>query len=158
GGSAGHALGGSVHRALQVFHERGGTDELSQEELVDHLHQKGSEQGYGSPEEAAAHLAAGEDLPLRYYRSAAAAGRETVWTERTVQQRYDEFVLFGKIDRLDRCRDGSLEVVDYKTGRLSVTEEEVRDSLAIRIYQLLIAREHPGVPVYAGIYCLRTGA
>src|SRR3954468_24478015 len=73
GGTAGHALGGSVHRALQVFHERGGADELSQEELVGHLREKWSEQGFSSPEEAAAHLAAGEDLLLRYYESAAAA-------------------------------------------------------------------------------------
>ncbi|HTE18037.1 MAG TPA: PD-(D/E)XK nuclease family protein, partial [Armatimonadota bacterium] len=67
------------------------------------------------------------------------------------------FVLFGKIDRLDRRADGALEVVDYKSGRLSVTEDEVRDSLALRIYQLLVARQHPGTPVYTGILCLRSG-
>jgi putative RecB family exonuclease len=66
-------------------------------------------------------------------------------------------VLFGKVDRLDRRADGALEVVDYKSGRLSVSEEEVRESLALRIYQLLVAREHEGVPVYAGIHCLRSG-
>jgi putative RecB family exonuclease len=154
----GHAFGGSLHRTLQAFHERGGADRVSLEELLDHLRERWSEAGYSSAEEAAAHLAAGEVMLQQYYEAAPQLGRETLWTEKTVQHRYDQFILFGKIDRLDRRPDGALEVVDYKSGRLTVTEEEVRDNLALKIYQLLVARQNPGVPVYTGILCLRSGA
>jgi RecB family exonuclease len=155
--SPGHAFGGSLHRTLQTFHERGGSSQVSLEELREHLRERWSDAGYASAEEAAAHLAAGEALLERYYQQAPEAGRETLWTEKTLQHRYEEFVLFGKVDRLDRLPDGSLEVVDYKSGRLEVTEEEVRSSLALTIYQILVSRLNPGVPVYTGILCLRSG-
>ncbi|MFN3649006.1 MAG: RecB family exonuclease [Armatimonadota bacterium] len=156
--TAGHAFGGHLHRSLQVFHERGGLDSVSLEELVSDLRSRWSAAGFADPQEAQAHLEAGEEVLRRYYSAAAEPGRETLWTERTVQHRYDDFVLFGKVDRLDRRPDGGLEVVDYKSGRLSVCEEEVRESLALLVYQLLVARAHPGMPVYAGILCLRSGA
>lgn len=156
GMNAGMAFGGNLHRTLQAFHNQGAHEGVSLDDLLTQLREGWSAAGFSSPEEAAAHLSAGEAVLAQYYHSAPAEKRETVWTERTVQYRYEEFVLFGKIDRLDRWPDGSLEVVDYKSGRLSVTEEEVRSSLALMIYQLLIARNNPEVEVYAGILCLRT--
>jgi RecB family exonuclease len=155
--TAGHAFGGSLHRALQDFHRRGGAEQVSLDELLHTLRERWSDAGFASEEEAAARLAEGEALLGQYYEIHPEPGRETLWTEKTVQHRYDAFVLFGKVDRLDRRPDGALEVVDYKSGRLSVTEDEVRESLALKIYQLLVARQHPGTPVYTGILCLRSG-
>lgn len=154
--NAGFAFGGNLHRTLQTFHNRGAQQRISLDGLLAQLREDWSEAGFSSPEEAAAHLSAGEAVLTQYYHSTPDVERATVWTEKTVQHRYDEFVLFGKIDRLDRRADGALEVVDYKSGRLTVSEEEVRASLALTIYQLLIARNHPGVEVYVGILCLRS--
>lgn len=155
--TAGHAFGGNLHRVLQTFHERGGPASLSADELIADLRSRWSTAGFASSDEAAAELASGEALLLQYYQSAREAGRVTLWTEKTVQHRYEDFVLFGKVDRLDRRPDGSLEIVDYKSGRLSITEDEVRASLALQIYQLIVARQHPGVAVHTGIHCLRSG-
>jgi RecB family exonuclease len=156
GMNAGLAFGGNLHRTLQSFHDRGARQSVSLDELLAQLRDGWSGAGFASAEEAAAHLSAGEAVLTQYYHSVPEQERETVWTEKTVQHRYDEFVLFGKIDRLDRRADGALEVVDYKSGRRTVTEDDVRNSLALTIYQLLIARTNPGVEVYAGILCLRT--
>lgn len=154
--TAGHAFGGHLHRALQSLHARGGAPQVPLEELLGDLRDRWSTAGFASEAEAAEHLAAGQLLLERYYQASVAAG-ETLWTEKMVQHRYPDYVLFGKVDRLDRRPDGSLEVIDYKSGRLSVTEAEVRDSLAMQVYQLVVARQHPGVPVHATILCLRTG-
>lgn len=158
GRSAGCTFGGNLHRALQAFHNRGGAEAVPLEELLSGLRERWSDAGFASAEEAASHLAAGEALLQQYYQAPPEPGRVTLWTEKTVQHRYERFVLFGKIDRLDRRPDGSLEVIDYKSGRQTVTEDEVRDSLALRIYQLLVARANPGTSVHAGIVCLRGGA
>jgi CRISPR/Cas system-associated exonuclease Cas4 (RecB family) len=48
-------------------------------------------------------------------------------------------------------------VIDYKSGRLTTSEAEVRESLPLSIYQLLVARENPDVGVHARILCLRSG-
>src|SRR4051794_20300905 len=155
--TAGHAFGGNLHRVLQSFHDRGGAEQVPLEELLTHLRERWSDAGFASAEDAAAHLAAGEALLERYHASAPEPGRSTLWTEKTVQHPYADFVLFGKVDRLDRRPDGSLDVIDYKSGRLTVCEEDVRSSLALGIYQLLVAREKPEVPVHASILCLRSG-
>jgi putative RecB family exonuclease len=157
GPRAGYAFGGNLHRVLQHLHQQGGPEQVSLEALRGQLHETWSAAGFASAAEAAVHLEHGQAILEAYHRAAIGTGDVTLWTERTVQHRYERFVLFGKIDRLDRRADGALEVVDYKSGRLTVTEAEVRENLALMIYQLLVAREHPGVPVYTGIWCLRTG-
>lgn len=157
GATAGNTFGGNLHRVLQHFHERGGPAEISAEELIAELRNRWTTAGFASAAEAETELATGEAVLLQYYQSALEAGRVTLWTEKTVQHRYEDFVLFGKVDRLDRRADGSLEIVDYKSGRRTVSEDEVRSSLALKIYQLLVARMHPGVPVHTGIHCLRSG-
>ncbi len=155
--SAAQSFGGSLHRALQTFHARGGPGAVSLDELKAQFEAAWSAAGYESAEQAAEFRASGEALLARYYEAAREPGRVTLATEATLQRRYDEFILFGKLDRLDRRPDGALEVIDYKSGRREVTEREVRESLAMTLYQLLVARQHPGVPVHARIVALRTG-
>jgi RecB family exonuclease len=68
------------------------------------------------------------------------------------------FVLTGRIDRVDEhLEDGALEIVDYKSGRTDVTEEDVKDALAMSVYQLLVKRNHPERRVFATIHALRGG-
>ncbi|MBI3910075.1 MAG: PD-(D/E)XK nuclease family protein [Armatimonadetes bacterium] len=152
-----HALGGSLHRALQHFHNAGGPRNQDVNALLAAYRASWVGASYATAADAAAHFAAGEAALRAYYEAARLKERETLWTERTLQYRYPEFVLFGKIDRLDRLPTGELEVVDYKSGRLAVSEEEVRTSLPLAVYQLLAARTYPSCPVRVAIYCLRTG-
>jgi RecB family exonuclease len=153
--TAGHAFGGTLHRTLETFHREGAQAPL--EALLETYRATWVEAGYADAAEAARHFAAGEELLRRYHALAGETARETIAVETTLRVDYPTFALFGKIDRLDRLASGELQVVDYKSGRLTVTEQEVRDSPALAIYQLLVARRHPGVPVSAAILCLRTG-
>jgi len=157
GQTAGFALGGSLHRSLQLFHDRGGAAQVPLEELLEGLRERWNPSVYASPEESQAHLAAGEAALQRYYAGETEPGRETVWTEKMLQHRYERFILWGRLDRLDRRPEGSLEVVDYKSGRLETSEAELHGSLALRIYQLLTARTYPGAAVHASIHSLRSG-
>jgi RecB family exonuclease len=154
--SAGQSFGGSLHRTLQAFHREGAPTTI--ESLLETYRGSWSTAGYASDAEAAAHFAAGEELLRRYHTASQPADRTTIAVETTLQAEYPEFILFGKIDRLDRLESGELQVIDYKSGRQTVTEEEVRGSLALTVYHLLVVRRHPGVPVSAAILALRSGA
>jgi putative RecB family exonuclease len=154
--SAGYALGGSLHRTLEAFHRTGPTEHVA--DLIEQFSSAWSARGYRDVAEETEHFTAGEDMLRRYFEEAARSQRETVFVERTVSHEYPRYVLFGKIDRLDRLPSGELEVVDYKSGRRAVTEEQVRGSLALGLYQLVVARTYPMEPVRAAIYCLPTGA
>src|SRR5207249_6348465 len=107
--------------------------------------------GYQDPAEESEHFAAGEEMLRSYFEEVRRSGRETLWVERTVSWEYPRYVLFGKIDRLDRLPTGELEIVDYKSGRREVSEADVRDSLALALYQLVVTRRHPEEPVRAAI-------
>jgi len=59
--------------------------------------------------------------------------------ERTVSLRTDTLALTGRLDRLDD-RDGELVVVDYKTGRARLTDDDARTSLPLALYAVAAAR------------------
>ncbi|MEU7896547.1 PD-(D/E)XK nuclease family protein [Nonomuraea sp. NPDC049152] len=64
---------------------------------------------------------------------------EPVGVERTVATRTKAIAVSGRIDRLDR-RGDELVVVDYKTGRRPLTEDDARGSLALAIYAIAASR------------------
>jgi putative RecB family exonuclease len=156
--TAASSFGSSLHRALQAFHDRGVLAPPSVEDLLQNFHSSWTTAGYQDSAEEAERRNAGEGILRQYFETARAPGRETLLVERQVKWEYPRYVLTGKLDRLDWLPGGELEIIDYKSGRQSVTEDEVRGSLAMAVYQLIVARLHPQAPVLATIYCLPTGA
>jgi putative RecB family exonuclease len=89
------------------------------------------------PEEAAAFLGDAETLVRNYFRLEDPDSVRTVGVELGVETVVDGMRLRGIIDRLDLAPDGSLTVVDYKTGR-APSERYERGSLGgVQTYALL---------------------
>ncbi len=69
---------------------------------------------------------------------------EPVGVERTVAHKTHGLALSGRVDRIDRRRseDGGEElvVVDYKTGRRPLTDDDARSSLALAVYVVAVRR------------------
>jgi RecB family exonuclease len=63
-----------------------------------------------------------------------------VGVERTVSATSRQLVLSGRVDRIDAAPDGSLTIVDYKTGRWVPTPDDARASLALAAYAVGAAR------------------
>ena len=156
---AGYAFGTSLHQTLQTFHEQGGAQTVSRDELVKNLDTGWVSAGYDNPEHERQQREAAAVILENYH--AAMLDRppvvRTFLTEKMLKYDMGRFVLTGRIDRIDEHEDGSLEIVDYKSGRRSVTEEDVRNMLAMSIYQLLTKRLNPDRPVTATIHALQTG-
>ncbi|HVU90768.1 MAG TPA: PD-(D/E)XK nuclease family protein [Jatrophihabitans sp.] len=64
---------------------------------------------------------------------------EPVGVERTVATRSERLAVSGRVDRIDD-RDGTLVVVDYKTGRSVPTTDDARGSAALALYVLATRR------------------
>ena len=64
--------------------------------------------------------------------------RQPLGVERTVSLRTATLALTGRLDRLDD-RDGELTVVDYKTGRARLTDDDARTSLPMALYAVAAA-------------------
>ena len=155
---AGFSFGSTLHHVLQQFHEKGAahtTDELTIE-----LEQRWITAGYESPEQENEYLAAGKIIVEAYHEAneiRAELGVETIATEKTINCEMARFKLSGRVDRIDRHPDGTIEVIDYKSGRETVSIDDVRESLAMSCYQLILSKIYPEVPITSTIYCLRSG-
>lgn len=60
--------------------------------------------------------------------------------ERTVGAPYGDLAISGRIDRVDELEDGSLVVIDYKTGRAVPTGDEARASMQLAVYAVAVER------------------
>ena len=157
---AGYTFGSTLHQTLQNFHEAGGSAEVTAEQLVERLETDWQSQGYRDAAHEQAHKEAAVQILETYHAAATerADVTRTFLTEKMLKWDLGPFVLTGRVDRIDEHPlDGALEIVDYKSGRLDVTEEDVKGALAMSIYQLLAKRNWPERRVFATIHALRGG-
>ncbi|SEG98715.1 PD-(D/E)XK nuclease superfamily protein [Nonomuraea solani] len=91
-------------------------------------------EGFKDEEQSERWLARARDLVSGYVATLDPSD-EPVGVERTVATRTKVIALSGRIDRLDR-RGDELVVVDYKTGRRPLTQDDARSSLALAVYAI----------------------
>jgi putative RecB family exonuclease len=149
------SLGASLHRSLELVHA--GPELPSLDDLLGQFQAGWSGAGFASAEEAQAGLDAGRAMLTRYLEEAPPPEEmpETLLREKMLKQDRDLYILTGRIDRLDEWRDGTLEIVDYKSGRSEVTEEQVRADVGLMVYETLVRHLYPGRTVRVGIHALR---
>jgi putative RecB family exonuclease len=75
----------------------------------------------------------------QYLGSRVDADVEPVGVERTVATHTDRLAVSGRVDRVDE-RGDELVVVDYKTGRRDLSEDDARGSQALALYVLGVRR------------------
>lgn len=155
-----YSFGSSLHAVLQRFHDSGDTGVSTTHEAVAALEESWIEAGYSSQDEMHQAMAEGKAIVESYIESVQAqpVSAETLFVEKLLRADLGPFVLLGRLDRIDEHADGTIEVIDYKSGRGSVTPEDVASDLAMNCYQVLLREHFPGRPVRATIVALRTGA
>ncbi|NJP96924.1 PD-(D/E)XK nuclease family protein [Nonomuraea sp. FMUSA5-5] len=89
-------------------------------------------EGFRDAEQSGRWLGRARDLVSGYVATLDPSD-DPVGVERTVATRTKVIALSGRIDRLDR-RGDELVVVDYKTGRRPLTQDDARSSLALAVY------------------------
>lgn len=71
----------------------------------------------------------------RYFELDRKRDSEPVWFERSFSFRLGPHVVRGRVDRVDRHRDGSFELIDYKTGAAK-SKSELEDDIQLSLYQM----------------------
>ncbi len=94
--------------------------------------------GFRDDEQAAVWRHRARDWVARYLLGVDPSS-EPVGVERTVASRTSVLAISGRVDRIDD-RDGSLVIVDYKTGRASLDRDDARSSQALALYAIAAAR------------------
>ena len=141
-----YSFGTSLHSVLQRFHDDGDKGVTTTSEAIAALEESWIQAGYASQDEMMQALSEGKRIVENYidnYVSAPVTSK-TMFVEKLLKFDVGEFVLIGRIDRLDEREDGSLDIVDYKSGRSSVSSEDIATDLAMGCYQLLFRHHYPG--------------
>jgi RecB family exonuclease len=155
-----YSFGSSLHKVLQRFHDASDAGVATVGQALAAYEESWIDAGYRSAEEMAEAFGEGKDIIERYVEEAQVlpATAKTLWVERMLRKDLGEFALIGRVDRVDEHEDGSLEIVDYKSGRAAVDAEDVANDLAMCCYQVLVKARFPDRVVKATILALRTGS
>jgi len=114
------------------------------------------DQGYASDAQSAQCRHSARDM-VEHYAATLDPAAEPLGVERTVGARTEQIVLSGRIDRLDERPGGVLAVVDYKTGRRPLTDDDARASMPLALYALAAARMFHTVCRLVELHHLPTG-
>jgi len=152
------SFGTSLHNVLQRFHDSGDHGVTTTEEAVAALEESWIEAGYSSQDEMMQQLAEGKAIMEahveRVMREPISA--QTIVVEKMYRRDLGPYVLIGRVDRIDEHEDGTIEIIDYKSGREGVTEDEVKNDLAMSSYQLILREHFTDRKIVASIIALRS--
>ncbi|MCH7905383.1 MAG: PD-(D/E)XK nuclease family protein [Armatimonadetes bacterium] len=153
------SFGSTLHKVLQRFHDSGDSGVTTTSQALAALDESWIEAGYASQDDMMQAMAEGKDIIESYVEAVQAkpVTAETIYIEKLLRADLGEFVLIGRVDRVDEHEDGTLEIIDYKTGRDTVSAEDVEADMAMSCYQLLLSKLHPNKRIVATIIALRSG-
>ncbi|MCW2886690.1 MAG: hypothetical protein JWL58_3552 [Streptosporangiaceae bacterium] len=140
-----NSLGASVHNALAAWWRL--PEHRRTVEMAGTLLLRGwLTEGFRDAEQSAAWRTRAREM-VEEYVAGLDPHDEPIGVERTVATRTEVIALSGRIDRLDARPDeagsgpgAELVVVDYKTGRRVLTEDDARGSLALALYAIAASR------------------
>ena len=111
------------------------------EELTALLEQGWARLDFGAPWHAVAERARAQRMlvALASWLAKSRSELTLVAREEPFRVQIGDAVLSGKVDRLERDRDGRLVVIDLKTGKSKPTQQEVAVHPQLAVYQLAVA-------------------
>ena len=151
------SVGISLHGALEAVHQAGGLQATGVAGALALLQDRWEGEGFAGPEDEAQARKAAQRLLQAYLEAEGEGEGVPVMIEQRLKGSFDAVPLIGVVDRVDRRPDGSLELIDYKSGRgaASGTDPEVTQQLAI--YRHLVAEATGRTPVRVAVHHLEAG-
>jgi DNA helicase-2/ATP-dependent DNA helicase PcrA len=139
------AAQGDLFGALEAGQDRkkrGGTNDLlTEKRLLEIYAEFWQADGYQNKEEREKYLAKGRDSLKKfltaYKEGMKEAPAEILFLEKKFSFKIGDDIIKGTIDRVDKLNDGTLEIIDYKTGK-SKEKLEFKDKRQLILYQLFL--------------------
>jgi DNA helicase-2/ATP-dependent DNA helicase PcrA len=142
--SAALTFGSTIHRTIREFYERLKRGERpTKDDLLTILKNQWSPVGFGNKAYEERMMQQGRDILSGFY----AKGYDPRSVPKDLEKSFKikitpSLSLVGKIDRVDTLPDGSIEIIDYKTGQAPKTRK-VTDDPQLTVYAL--AATDPGL-------------
>lgn len=139
-------FGKSLHSTLQHWYEllrdEGMAPVPPVEKLIELLHADWISEGYSSQAHLDEKRAEAEGILREYYKKHESRWHVPAFIEQRFRVVIGGEVLKGSIDRLDILPDGSVEIIDYKSGEPKVSDDlKFKDKEQLLIYELAAERQ-----------------
>ena len=160
---ASHALvvGKALHSAVQAYHrsQMSGAP-LSREALLAELDRHWESTGFVTRAHEDARRASARAALDRFWDEQQVEPAPVIGVEQEFAFRFGTDRVRGRMDRVDRALDGTVEVVDYKSGDVrdpATASRRSRESLQLAIYALGWEAEHGSPPERLTLHFLESG-
>lgn len=149
------SFGSTMHNTLLEYYKLVGQSrqaslfsdfdpDLSLDKLLEIYENKWIDQGYESKVHMEKRKERGKEILSLFYERFKNNLPQVKFLEKGFRLKVGDYTLTGRIDRADQKNDGSLEIIDYKSGR-SRSQKEVDSNLQLTIYAMA-ARDCFGIP------------
>lgn len=138
--SAARSYGDTIHHTLRDFYRQ---EQRSLSALLELYDQHWSPLGFKNKAHAKEAYLKGKKQLEKFYQQENWEKIKTIAVEQPFTIKLtNNLKIGGRIDRVDRLEDGTLEIIDYKTGQIQ-DEKDLQRGLQLAIYAL--AAHHPRV-------------
>jgi RecB family exonuclease len=134
------SFGESLHAALEWFYSGQTPHPPDLPSLLRQLEKVWVSEGYADAEEEERYLEHAREVLTVFHRANAPRYRLPASVEQPFQVDMGDFLLTGRIDRLDRHPDGTYEIIDYKTNRKLPPLARLSEDYQLPLYQLAATR------------------
>jgi RecB family exonuclease len=150
-----YSVGRSIHKAIELFHTRGPT-KTSMEDMLRILDRSWDTQGFPTAEDERRFKRAAKRILTDFFHDASKAYRPPLGVELKFDIVIEGIPFTGRIDLVEQLPDGTLEVLDYKSGEDEWDEKKVRANVQLGIYQMAVEAKYGKVVSRITIYHLRS--
>jgi len=89
---------------------------LDLKNLLNYYESYWNDYGYEDKSEAAKYKKNGKEMLIKFHKAEEKNKPQIIFLEKKFNLKIDKYILNGTIDRVDQLEDGSVEIIDYKTG------------------------------------------
>lgn len=157
-------FGTLIHSALRMIHDPKRLIPPTEEEILKFFSGSWNKEIYASEAEEAVAFEQGIRILKEYY----AKNYPTKFRVIDLESYFDAAVedggeihqITGIIDRIDKLKDDSLEIIDYKTSRTLPSQKSVDENLQLAVYHLGILKRWPTLaarPIKLSLYFVKHG-
>jgi DNA helicase-2/ATP-dependent DNA helicase PcrA len=154
-------VGRALHAAVQAFHRaQMAGSMLSLEDLHSELDRNWESTGFVTRAHEDSRRTSARDALTRFWHEQQASPAPVIGVEQEFAFRFGPDRVRGRMDRIDRDPDGSIGVVDYKSGDVrdpATAARRSRESLQLAMYALAWEAEHGRPPDRLALHFLESG-
>lgn len=130
------SLGTSLHRALRKY----GENKTDLDGLLIAYEESWENSGYDSPQIMMEYYRKGSRMLEDFWLAERYNDGRIIAVEKEFEFILEDFVVRGTIDRIDKRKDSTIELIEYKTGDSEKYSQEIKENLQLDIYAVALKK------------------